>query len=487
MIVAGLPACTPLEFRVSVQFPEELALDEVVFCQREVAPHGTVTFFGVVDSVEVSDPPLSYVGKVRITRIEPEIFVPPLPGLEVRRAQGEQLTRALHFDGMRHKLPLGILGSGDVAFANLAFLSGEKGAHVNIAGISGVATKTSYALFLLYSLFHCPQKKAPRAILFNVKGDDLLYLDRPNSALRDQDRVLYEKMGLPCGPFPEVAYHGVKGGLWTMREFAELGLMQFLFVDTEASGPQDFAIEKLVEMLKLEAARQEGPELVVMGKKITRLEQLSDLICENEEEWFEKAAPATRQALVRRLKSAVRHVGPLLRSKPEGTSFHYESQLNVVDLHNCHDRARAFVVGSVLKILFDRREKLGDQHPPVYLLLDELNKYAPRDSNNAIKEMLLDVAERGRSLGLILLGAEQTASAVEARVVGNAALRVVGRLEPAESLRDEYTWLSPSLRERACLTQPGTMILAQPEVPRPLLVRFPFPAWATRSSEVAAE
>ncbi len=101
--------------------------------------------------------------------------------------------------------------------------------------------------------------------------------------------------------------------------------------------------------------------------------------------------------------------------------------------------------------------------------------------------MLLDVAERGRSLGLILLGAEQTASAVEARVMGNAALRVVGRLEPAESLRDEYTWLSPSLRERACLTQPGTMILAQPEVPRPLLVRFPFPAWATRSSEVAAE
>ncbi len=29
------------------------------------------------------------------------------------------------------------------------------------------------------------------------------------------------------------------------------------------------------------------------------------------------------------------------------------------------------------------------------------------------------------------------------------------------------------------------MIVLQPEIPAPLLVRFPFPAWATRKSEVA--
>ncbi len=31
------------------------------------------------------------------------------------------------------------------------------------------------------------------------------------------------------------------------------------------------------------------------------------------------------------------------------------------------------------------------------------------------------------------------------------------------------------------------MIVQQPEIPAPLLVRFPFPAWATRKSEVAEE
>jgi hypothetical protein len=30
------------------------------------------------------------------------------------------------------------------------------------------------------------------------------------------------------------------------------------------------------------------------------------------------------------------------------------------------------------------------------------------------------------------------------------------------------------------------MIVQQPEIPTPLLLRFPFPAWATRRSEVAA-
>ena len=30
-------------------------------------------------------------------------------------------------------------------------------------------------------------------------------------------------------------------------------------------------------------------------------------------------------------------------------------------------------------------------------MIDELNKYAPREGNSPIKEVLLDIAERGRS------------------------------------------------------------------------------------------
>jgi len=49
---------------------------------------------------------------------------------------------------------IGLTRTGEVVFANLEFMDGTRGAHVSISGISGVATKTSYATFLLYSLFH---------------------------------------------------------------------------------------------------------------------------------------------------------------------------------------------------------------------------------------------------------------------------------------------------------------------------------------------
>ncbi len=62
---------------------------------------------------------------------------------------------------------------------------------------------------------------------------------------------------------------------------------------------------------------------------------------------------------------------------------------------------------------------------------------------------------------------------------------MVGRLDPAEAERAEYGFLTAAGRGRAGILKPGTMIVQQPEIPTPLLVRFPFPAWATRKTEVA--
>jgi DNA helicase HerA-like ATPase len=116
-------------------------------------------------------------------------------------------------------------------------------------------------------------------------------------------------------------------------------------------------------------------------------------------------------------------------------------------------------------------------------VLDELNKYAPREGSSPIKEILVDISERGRSLGIILIGAQQTASEIERRIVANSSIRIVGRLDAAEAGRSEYGFLPTSIRQRATILKPGTMILAQPELPMPLVLEFPFPSWATRSSE----
>ena len=57
---------------------------------------------------------------------------------------------------------------------------------------------------------------------------------------------------------------------------------------------------------------------------------------------------------------------------------------------------------------------------------------------------------------------------------------------PAEAGRPEYGFLPPGQRTRVTLAKPGTMFVAQPEIPVPLAVEFPFPAWATRSSEAGS-
>jgi hypothetical protein len=74
---------------------------------------------------------------------------------------------------------------------------------------------------------------------------------------------------------------------------------------------------------------------------------------------------------------------------------------------------------------------------------------------------------------------------VERRVIANSAIRVVGRLDPAEAARPEYGFLPPAHRQRATIAKPGTMFVMQPEIPVPLVCEFPFPAWATRPDEQA--
>ena len=159
--------------------------------------------------------------------------------------------------------------------------------------------------------------------------------------------------------------------------------------------------------------------------------------------------------------------------------------MTVVDLHNLHERAQRFVVGVVLAAETARKEDAGPGGL-LFTMIDELNKYAPREGTSPIKEVLLDIAERGRSLGIILIGAQQTASEVERRIVSNSAIRVVGRLDSAEAGRPEYGFLPASQRTRATLAKPGAMFVSQPEIPVPLAVEFPFPAWATRLAECAA-
>jgi DNA helicase HerA-like ATPase len=537
--VLGTADATPLQFWVAVNPGAYLQLDDVVVTRRELPDGPSVTIAGVVTAVRARHEGAAFesdvfaiadgmlpaqvqeAAEITTTRVEPELYVPPMPGAVVHRAAGEERSKALYFDNMAEPIPIGLGRDGAPVYLNFEFLNGQRGAHVSISGISGVATKTSFATFLLYSVFRSgvlgAESVNTKALIFNVKGEDLLFLDHPNTRLDESTVDKYAKLGLPAQPFPDVAVYappragdpsgtpdvsarlaGVDSFYWTLAEFCSTQLLPYVFADADDERQQ---YTMVVHAVAAHLAKVAVPADAAVSIEGTRLSSYGDLVDflvaalsdeESRSSWAGSAVGlGTVNAFARRLIGSKKDLSRLIRgdlpaNRPHGINTAESAQVTVVDLHNLPDRAQRFVVGVTLKTEFERKEKAGTAKPLLFVVLDELNKYAPREGTSPIKEVLLDIAERGRSLGVVLIGAQQTASEVERRIVGNSAIRVVGRLDPAEAGRPEYGFLPPAQRARAMIAKPGTMFVAQPQLPVPLVVEFPFPAWATRPAEAGS-
>jgi DNA helicase HerA-like ATPase len=544
--VIGTEDSTPLSFWVGISDDAYLQLDDVVVLHTNVPGRGDLKIYGLVQEVRSRHDGASFdsdiflvnegrlpvgmskAAKVVATRFEPEIFVPPEPGDQSFRARGRDRDEAMYFDQMQKgRVPAGLSRDGEPVYIDMEFLDGSRGAHVNISGISGVATKTTYATFLLYALYNSGVLKGDRAntraLFFNVKGEDLLYLDKKNKELFANPEMQqdYARLGLQPGGFSDSiglwapvqrqpAAQGsavpdcerkdnVRAYYWTVREFVEEGYLRFLFAeaDDERSLLGDL-VARVEHYLARNSEKAQHPAcLKIEGEPINSFEELVEFIrarTEPDSHWMKGAGAAagTAAALVRRLEAARLQVGHLIwgasAEKPDEHRIEWQAnQVSVIDIHNLSDRGRRFVTGVVIKRMFEDKERAGRRFPLSFLVLDELNKYAPRDGSSPIKDVLLDIAERGRSLGVILIGAQQTASEVERRIIANSAFRVVGRLDTAEAERAEYGYLPAVTRQRAAILKPGSMILQQPHVPIPIQLRFPFPSWATRPEEAVID
>ncbi|MBA3405525.1 MAG: ATP-binding protein, partial [Gemmatimonadaceae bacterium] len=150
-----------------------------------------------------------------VLRQVPEEPLQPVPMGEVFLADEADVAVALRMDGYlkegsRTGIPVGVYRAGatdSVIYLDADFLLGPDAAHLNISGMSGLATKTSAIEWLLASVFaHFPDSKGSiAAVCFNVKGPDLCFLDQPGS-VEESDIALYEKMGVKPGPFENVRY-----------------------------------------------------------------------------------------------------------------------------------------------------------------------------------------------------------------------------------------------------------------------------------------
>jgi len=149
-----------------------------------------------------------------VLRQVPEEPLQPVPLGAVWLATDADVALALRMDayltgGRPTGVPVGLYAAGGLeapVFLDGDFLLGPEAAHLNITGVSGLATKTSAVEFLLGSIFQTfpAHKGSIAALCFNVKGPDLCFLDQPPVAGRLDERDLallrrYER--LRDGPF----------------------------------------------------------------------------------------------------------------------------------------------------------------------------------------------------------------------------------------------------------------------------------------------
>ena len=563
--VLGSEHTTTAEFRVVLEEDEYLQLDDLIVVRTEVPKVGEVRTYGVITEAEAVYEGAQYesdthriaelgimpaakvrTARVAVTRVDPEVWVSAAPGEEVARATGEERRKALYADEMERPLPIGLGRDGAPVHVDLDFFDGRKGGHMSISGISGVATKTSFALFFLRMLTSTPEVVGSgaanlRVLVFNVKGEDLLWLDRPNASFEAHEgaREGWAALGVDPTPFPSVRFwapprrqsgdvvvpdtggrfEGVEVFSWTPRAFIDQDLLEFCFTDaSDAKNQIPFIRERVQLQLKRWAVGVDGmPGAVALRDPaqapdghawprddripaaqadvvITDLPSLVRALeihlepddgSEADAAWTARVMPGTVAAFLRRLHAASARLGHLVRADEDRRIDRGAANVTVVAIQSLHEQAQRFVVGALLRETFKEKEDTGQRLPLSVIVLDELNKYAPRDGTGPLKDMLIDIAQRGRSLGVLLVGAQQTASRVAPEVLENAAIRVTGRLDSAEAERAEYGWMLPSTRARARLLKPGTMVVSQPAIPVPLVVTFPFPPWATRKEEVA--
>jgi DNA helicase HerA-like ATPase len=93
--------------------------------------------------------------------------------------------------------------------------------------------------------------------------------------------------------------------------------------------------------------------------------------------------------------------------------------------------------------------------------------------------MLLDIAERGRYLGLVLFSAQQFRSQVHRRVVGNSGTALYGRMDGDELATPGYAVLSPAVKTKLATLEKGQLMVRHPHFTQPIFVRFPRPAVMT--------
>ena len=464
------------------------------------------------------------------------IYIPLQSNAKVMLATADEINYALGLNDIRNPLVCGYLemyagtkGCEKVTLPvnlNSKFIIGPEGAHLNISGISGLASKTSYAMFLLKAIQDSYMKKDPQNededsvafVLFNVKGKDLLAIDQINdfSDARNPEQARkdtfakYEQLGLAAEPFKNVKYyypysipHGRHWNTYmTPEEVADN-------IKKKKAKKYKYIYKYDKENLDLMFANIDDStqtmesiiSYIMSGQgKFNNVGDWQDFLeavkekCSSETSGKDKEIPvASWRKFYRIINKSITDNKIFARdiSGDEetriGDALKYikKNEVHVIDIAKLSEDKQAYVFGDAIRTIYDLQlgQYAGEEGvtPPsrIVIFIDELNKYASKETpkNSPILRQVLDVAERGRSLGVVLFAAEQFRSAIHDRVTGNCSTHAYGRTNSIEVTKSDYKSIPSVYKTMMTRLKQGEYIIQNPIFRSLLNIKFPKPIY----------
>lgn len=466
---------------------------------------------------------MNYV-KAKVVHNTENIYTPVLDGKLVKTCNEDDIKSALGLKNMKNPLTCGYLqmyqkpNQIEIPIEiNSHFLIGPEGAHLNISGISGLAAKTSYAMFLMKAIQEKyvnrnfdereDKNQSVAFIFFNVKGRDLLAIDEPNDKLSDADKGIYSRMNMSGQPFENVKYYypfskdknncsvqsfGDNNDVHAQIDRNEAFRFKYTFENDKANIDLLFAneddstgtIESIVNVIVNEIGDFNSI------KNWNNLTEIVKCQCEKNDEKKNKEIMISSWRKFKRIIDKALSNDIFVSgfkennneiSLAESVKSIKKNEVMVVDVARLDEDTQSFVFGDVARAVYEM--KLGrereDIPSKIILFVDELNKYASTDvpKNSPILRQLLDVAERGRSLGIILFSAEQFKSAIHERVKGNCATHAYGRTNAIEISKPDYRYIPKVYQNMMTRLTQGEYIIQNPLFRSMIHVKFPRPTY----------
>lgn len=465
------------------------------------------------------------------------IYIPLQSNAKVMLATAEEINYALGLNDIRNPLVCGYLemyegtkGCEKVTLPvklNSKFIIGPEGAHLNISGISGLASKTSYAMFLLKAIQDSYMQKAPESededsvafVLFNVKGKDLLAIDQLNDfsdernpkQTRKDTFAKYEKLGLPAGPFKNVHYYYPysipKTRHWntymTPEEVEDnikkKKAKKYKYIYKYDKDNLDLMFANIDDSTQ---TMESIISYIMSGQgkfnQVSDWQGFLDAVrekCSSETSGKDKEIPvASWRKFYRIINKSITDNKIFARDIREdegetriGDALKYikKNEVHVIDIAKLSEDKQAYVFGDTIRTIYDLQlgQYAGEElvNPPsrVVIFIDELNKYASKETpkNSPILRQVLDVAERGRSLGVVLFAAEQFRSAIHDRVTGNCSTHAYGRTNSIEITKSDYKSIPSVYKTMMTRLKQGEYIIQNPIFRSLLNIKFPKPIY----------